>query len=148
MNIALAQSEIAQFLEFSLQEVLALWERRVLKRSIQVDHRATPELSHSSIFDVLEYFVRHDVLNGEDPGTEVEAWLCAIDELVEGRTWDGRTFEDMVFELMQLYLDFSGNPCAPHDLASRASQILAAFFNLLRFVERETCTDRPSTCAG
>jgi hypothetical protein len=141
MNIALAQSEIAQFLEFSLQEVVGLWERRILKRSIHVDQRSNPELSHSSVFDVLEFYVRNEVLNGEDPGTEVEAWLCAVDELVESRTWDGRTFEDMVFELIQFYHDFSGNPCTPHEAASRASQVLAAYFNLLRFVQPQTSSD-------
>ncbi len=141
MNIALAQSEIAQFLEFSLQEVFGLWERRILKRSIQVDYRSNPELSHSSVFDVLEFYVRNEVLNGADPGTEVEAWLCAVDELVESRTWDGRSFEDMVLELIQFYYDFSGNPCSPDEAAPRASQVLAAYFNLLRFVEPEKSRD-------
>lgn len=141
MNIALAHSEIAQFLEFPPQEVFGLWDRRVLKRSIQVDHRTNPELSHSSVFDVLEFYVFNEVLNGNDPGTEVEAWLCAVDELVESQTWDGKSFEQMVFELMQLYLDFSGHPCAPRQVAMRATQILAAYFDLLRFVERDTTTE-------
>lgn len=148
MNIALAQSEIAQFLEFTLQEVLGLWERRVLKRSIQVDCRSTPELSHSSVFDVLEYYVLTEVMGGEDPGTEVEAWLCAVDELVESRTWDGRTFDEMVTELMQLYLDFSGTPCGPHEVAVRATQVLAAYFTLLRVVERTESRDRQRSCAS
>lgn len=140
MNIALAHSEIAQFLEFPPQEVFGLWDRRVLKRSIQVDHRNNPELSHSSVFDVLEYYVRTDVLKDDDPGTEVEAWLCAVDELVESQTWEGKSFEDVVFELMQLYLDFSGHPCPPHQVALRATQILAAYFDLLRFVEHDSHT--------
>ena len=141
MNIALAPSEIAQFLEFSLPEVLTLWDRRDLKRSIQTDHRQNPELSHSSVYDVLEFYVRNEVLEGKDPGTEVEAWLCAVDELVESQSWEGRTFEDMVFDLIQIYLDFSGHPCAPGLVAIRASRILTAYFNLLGFFERENVTD-------
>lgn len=148
MNIALAPSEIAHFLEFPMQEVFNLWERRILKRSIQTDYRSTPELSHSSIFDVLEYYVRIEVLNGEDPGTEVEAWLCAVDELVESQTWDGRAFEDVVFDLMQIYFDFSGHPCSPEEAATRASHVLSAYFDLVGFVERDRSNDWHRSAAG
>ncbi len=131
MNTALAQSEIAQFLESSPQEVCALWERSALKRSIQVDQPSTPKLSQSSVFDVLEYYVRNEVLQGRDPGTEVEAWLCAVDELAESRDRDGQSFEEIVSDLIRIYFDFSGHPCTVREAAVRASQVLLAYFTLL-----------------
>ena len=137
MNIALAQSEIAQFLECGPQSIPVLWARQDLRRSIHVDHRSNPELSHSSIYDVLEYYLRTEVLVPDDGESELDAWLSAVDEFVESDGIDGRPLEDMVFDLMQIYLDFSGFPCEPFEMAVRGTKTLAAYLSLLGFVEAD-----------
>jgi len=137
MNIALAQSEIADFLEQDAQTIVGLWTDKALARSIYVDYRMTDELSHSSIFDVLEHYLREDVLGGAGTDSEVDAWLSAVDELVERGEWDSATYEDLAFALMQMYLDFSGTPCAPKLMAVRATQVMTAYICLLGYVEKD-----------
>lgn len=137
MNIALAPSEIAEFLEQDAQAIPQLWSQKALKRSVYVDYRMNAELSHSSVFDVLEYFVRTDVVEHSDDDAEVETWVSAVDELVEKGQWDDTPMEDLVFELMQIYLDFAGAPCDTTVLAIRATTVLSAYLCLLRFVEND-----------
>ncbi|THH36659.1 hypothetical protein E4Z66_06830 [Aliishimia ponticola] len=141
MNIALAQSEIAHFLDCGSRAITDLWAARRLQRSVFVDHRTTPELSHSSVYDVLDYYIQTEVIAPGEPASEVEAWLCAVDELVESDTWQTQSFEDTAFELMQMYMDFSGTPCPPMELAVRGTKVLTAYFCLLRFVENDNQSD-------
>ncbi|MFK7877635.1 MAG: hypothetical protein AB8B71_17970 [Paracoccaceae bacterium] len=138
MNIALAQSEIAQFLDHQSGAIQKLWADRTLQRSVFVEFRSSPELSHSSIYDVLEYYLRQDVLPANTVDSDVEAWMSAVDEFVETDGYRSDNLEDMVFALMQNYLDFSSQPLAPEDLSRRASLVLFAYLSLLGFVERET----------
>jgi len=137
MNIALARSEIAQFLDCHTQTVEGLWQGATLARTVFVDHRATAELSHSSVFDVLEHYLRTDLLGPGADDVEVETWLAAIDEFVEADGWAETSTEDMVFRLMQIYLDFTAKPCPPEVLAMRATATLLAYISLLGFVEND-----------
>ncbi len=134
MIIALAKSEISSFLECSHIHLKGLWSNNILRRTVYVDGRSNPELSHSSVLDVLEYYLRSEVIPGADPD-EIEIWLTAIDEFVEQGTWDGRSFEDMVFDLMQIVADFSGAPRPADLLSCQATQTLSAYFALLTYLE-------------
>jgi len=137
MNIALARSEIAQFFDCHSQTVEGLWTSSALARSVYVEHRAVAELSHSSIFDVLEHYLRTDLLGPSPDDGEVETWLAAVDEFVEADGWTEASTEDMVFCLMKIYLDFTANPCPPEILAMRSTATLLAYISLLGFVESD-----------
>ena len=137
MNIALAQSEISHFLECGMQSVPVLWAQDRLRRSVFVDHRYNPELSHSSVFDVLEHYLLEEVLSADDNASELDAWLTAIDEFVEQANWINKPLEDMALALIEIYLDFSGRPCSPEDQAIRATKSLTAYFVLLNFIEHD-----------
>lgn len=137
MNIALAQSEIAHFLECEPTAIAGLWQRSALARTIFVEHRSSPELSHSSVYDVLQFYLRHDLLEPEAPESVVEAWLCAVDELVESDVLTEATLEDAVSALMEAFCDFSGQPCPPDQLARHALTVYAAYLSLLAFLEND-----------
>lgn len=134
MIIALAQSEISEFLETTRAQVFELWRRDTLKRSVFADGRRNPELSHSSVFDVLEFFLRADIMP-EATGDEMEIWLSALDEFVEQEAWRNKPFEEMIFDLMEIVADFSGHVPSPETLSRRAVAALAAYFTLLGFIE-------------
>ncbi len=148
MNIALARSEIAQFFDCHSHTIETLWDNSSLARTVFVEHRATAELSHSSIFDVMEYYLRHDLLGPHADQAEVETWLAAIDEFVEAGGWDEASTEDMVFCLMQIYLDFTAKPCPPDVLAVRATAALLAYISLLGFVENDTAAPEHPAAAN
>jgi hypothetical protein len=136
MIIALAQGEIADFLDDSRDHVAWLWRQTALKRSVFVDGRRNPELSHSTVFDVLEFYLRSDVMP-DASGEVIDIWLSALDEFVEQEGWKARPFEDMVFALMEIVADFSGAVPDPEQLSRHAIMTLTAYFTLLRFLEPE-----------
>lgn len=134
MIVALAQSEIANFLETTRAQVDFLWFNESLQRSVFVDGRRNAELSHSSVFDVLAYFLRQEVIPEASDET-VETWLAALDEFVEQECWKERPFAEMVFALMEIVMDFSVAPPDPDLLPRQAAMTLAAYFALLHFLE-------------
>ncbi len=138
MNIALAHSEVAQFLQCPKQAIDELWAKTELSRSLFVDFRAHEELSHSSVFDVLLYYLRSEGLGISN--TEAEAWIAAVDEFTEIGDWDQHSFDDLAFMLLQIYLDFSSQTGAPDQLARQATQVLSAYFCLLSYIEPEVKT--------
>lgn len=135
MIIALAQSEIAQFLECDSREIAKLWRTEDLMRSVYVDGRRVQELSHSSVFDVMEHYLRNEVLSALATDSDVETWLSALDEFVETSGWQEASFEDMIFALMQNVMDFSGRSLDGETLARQATHVLSAYFALLGFLE-------------
>lgn len=134
MIIALAQSEIAEFLETTRFQVSDHWYSKALKRSVFVDSRSNPELSHSSVFDVLEFFLKQEVMPSATP-EEIEIWLSALDEFVEQEAWRARPFEDMVFALMEIVADFSSTLPPAETLTRQAAMTLTAYFALLHYLE-------------
>ena len=137
MMIALAESEIARFLESPHKKIKDLWDKNSLERTIFVDGRRSVELSHSSVFDVLRYYLACEAL--PDAGAEqIETWLAATDEFVEQESWVERPFGDMVYSLMEIAADFSPKPMDPETLARNATMTLSAYFALLAFLEPET----------
>ena len=137
MLIALAPSEISTFLECKRSQLERLWEWHALQRSIFVDGRRNQELSHSSVFDVLEHYLKLHVLPKLDAGEDAEAWLAAVDEFVEQEGWKDRPFEDMVFALMQIAADFVARPQLAETLARVAAHTLSAYFILLSFIDQD-----------
>jgi len=144
MNIALAPSEIAQFLDKRTAAIHVLWAKQELNRSLFTENRTTLELANSSIFDVLEHYIRTDVINPHEGNSAVEAWMAAIEEMIESVDWASPEFEALVFKLMELYLDFSGAPVEAHDIARRASSVMLAYFVLIGFVQAELRAQDPA----
>ena len=134
MIIALAQSEISEFLETTRAQITELWAGETLKRSVFVDGRRNPELSHSSVFDVLEFYLRAEVIK-DASADDIETWLSALDEFVEQEAWKARPFDEMIFNLMEIVADFSSLPPDPQTLSRQAATTLAAYFALLSFLE-------------
>lgn len=88
MHIALSRKEIAQFLKLSIYSVEKAWHNGSLRRTYQVDCRQISTLSHSTIFDVIEYRLHNNgnavAINREDSAM----WVSYLCELSEGDDWE------------------------------------------------------------
>ena len=85
MHIPLTKYEIAAFLEIGSHDVELLWRTGVLERSLHCAYRPVPELSSSTVYDVLEYALAAGVLPATVSRELAALWVA---QLAEADEWD------------------------------------------------------------
>lgn len=85
MHFPLSRDEIASFLELAPSQVDTLWRRDFLQRSLHCPHRPVASLSHSTIYDVLEFALAAGVLPVRLSKECAALWIA---QLAESDEWD------------------------------------------------------------
>ena len=92
MHIPLTKHEIATFLEIGPHEVELLWRTGVLERSLHCAYRPVPELSSSTVYDVLEYALAAGALPVTVSRELAALWVA---QLAEADEWEA--YQDAAF---------------------------------------------------
>ena len=96
MHTPMTKEEVACFLELPPSQVEQLWRLGDLQRSLHHPNRPIPELSQSSVYDVLEYALVSGDLPVKLTRELAALWVASLAEADEwedfsGASWDLQT---------------------------------------------------------
>ena len=86
MHIPMVRDEIASFLEVKGNQVDILWSTGKLQKTLHCPYRPIQDLSHSTIYDVLEYALTSGDLPVSLPREIAALWVA---QLAEANEWEG-----------------------------------------------------------